>query len=136
VSGENVEVVRHVMALDEQARESGLGPDTDLVAPDVEIDMSHRVFNPESYRGIEGWARLNDELCEVWDEWRVIPERFIEAGDRVVALVTIQARGRGSGVGLEGREWAEIWTLRDGQVTRVALGLERRDALKAVGLDE
>jgi hypothetical protein len=132
----NVEVVRQVLALAEQAREGGVRPkDTDLVAPDAEIDMSRRVFNPDTYRGMDGWVRLNEELREVWDEWRVIPERFVEAGDRVVVFVTIHARGRGSGVALRGRESAEIWTLHDGQVTRVEIGLDPREALKAVGLE-
>jgi ketosteroid isomerase-like protein len=137
VSKYNVEVVRRVLALAERARASGVLPqDTDLVAPDAEIDMSRRVFNPDTYRGLDGWVRLNDELREVWDEWRVIPERFIEAGDRVVVFVTIRARGRGSGVALEVTESAEIWTLRDGQVTRVEIGLDPQEALKAVGLEE
>ena len=121
----------------EQARENGLRPeDTDLIGPDAELDISRRVFNPGTYRGMDGWARLNDEIREVWDEWRIIPERFIESGDRVVVLVRIHARGRGSGVALESLESAEIWTLCDGQVTRVEIGVEPQEALKAVGLEE
>jgi ketosteroid isomerase-like protein len=134
VSKQNVEVVRQVMALGEQVRESGVRPETDLVAPDAEIDMSSRVFNPDTYRGMDGWVRLYDELREVWEEWRVIPERFIEAGDRVVVLATAHARGRGNGVEVELRS-AAIWTLRDGQVTRVEMGLDPREALKAVSLE-
>jgi ketosteroid isomerase-like protein len=137
VSKRNVDVVRQVMALAERARESGVRPhDTDLVAPDAEIDMSRRVFNPGTYRGMDGWVRLSDELREVWDEWRVIPERFVEAGNRVVVFITVHARGRGSGVELEVREAAEIWTLREGKVTRVEIGLDPQEALKAVGLED
>ena len=135
MSKHNVEVVREVMALGDQARESGVLPETDLVAPDAEIDMSRRVFNPDTYRGMEGWVRLNDELREVWEEWRVIPERFIEAGDRVVVFATVHARGRGSGVAVELRESSAIWTLRNGQVTRVEIGVDPQEALKIVGLE-
>jgi hypothetical protein len=39
-------------------------------------------------------------------------------------------------VELEARTSATIWTLRDGQVTRVEIGLDRDEALKAVGLEE
>jgi ketosteroid isomerase-like protein len=136
VSRENVEVVRQLMAIGEQARASGLRPPhTDLVTPDAEIDMSRRVFNPEIYRGFEGWARLNAELREVWAEWRVIPERFVDVGDRVISIETIRGRGQGSGVEIEGR-YASIWTLVNGRVTHVEIGLDPEEALKAVGVEE
>jgi ketosteroid isomerase-like protein len=136
VSQENMEIVRQLMALEERVRESGMPPQhTDLVTPDAEIDMSRRVFNPEVYRGFEGWARLNDELREVWDEWRITPERYVEVGDRVVVIACAHARGRGSGVELEIR-YSLIWTLRDGRVTRVEMYSDPDEALKAVGLEE
>ena len=136
MSQESVEIVQQVMALATQARESGSRPPhTDLVAPDAEIDMSRRVFNPATYHSIDGWMRLNDELREVWQQWRVAPERYIDAGSRVVVLVTIHGRGRGSGVEIE-RRYASIWTLLDGRVTRVEVGLDPDEALKAVGLEE
>ena len=136
MSQQNVEIVRQLMALDEQAREAGLPfPDTDLVAPDAEIDMSRRVFNPAIFRGREGWTRLNDELREVWKEWRVTPERFLDAGDRVVVIATYHGRGRGSDVEVERRS-AAIWTLLDGRVMRVEIALDPQEALKAVGLEE
>ena len=55
--------------------------------------------------------------------------------NEVVVLETIHARGRGSGVELESQRSATIWTLRDGRVTRVQVGLDPREALKAVGLE-
>jgi len=131
-----VEGVRQLMALGERARESGMPPPhTDLVIPDAEIDMSRRVFNPEIYRGFEGWARLNRELREVWAEWRVTAERLIDVGDRVISIETIRGRGRGSGAETEGR-FASIWTLQDGRVTRVEIGLDVEEALRAVGLEQ
>ena len=136
MSAENVEIVRAFMALWERARESGEPPThTDLVAPDFEVDMSRRVFNPAVYRGIDGLARLNEEIRDVWEEFRSVPEQFIDAGDRVVVTATSHARGRGSGVELETRS-ATICTLRDGQVTRVEGALDTDEALKAVGLEE
>jgi ketosteroid isomerase-like protein len=135
MSQQNVEIVRELMAVRERARESGEPPArADLLAPDFEIDMSRRVFNPAVYRGIDGLMRLNNEIHDVWEEFRAVPEQFIDAGDRVVVLETIHARGRGSGVELETRTYATIWTLRDGQVTRVQVGVDPNEALKAVGL--
>ena len=135
MSEENVEIVRKLMALGERVREGGELPDTGLLAPDFEIDMSRRVFNPAVYHGIDGLRRLNEEIRDVWKEFRVVPEQFIDAGDRVVVLETIHARGRGSGVELDTRTTATIWTLRNGQATRVQIGFDPQEALKAVGLE-
>ena len=137
MSQENVEIVRELMALRERWRESGEPPTrADLLAPDFEIDMSRRVFNPAVYHGIAGLRRLNDEIRDVWEEFRVVPEQFIDAGDRVVVLETSHARGRGSGVELETRTYATIWTLVDGQVTRVEVGVDPDEALKGVSPEE
>jgi ketosteroid isomerase-like protein len=135
VSQENVEVVRRLIALGQRARESGVTPHTDLVTPDAEIDLSRRVFNPATYRGFEGWARLNDELREVWAEWETVPERIFGVGDdQVVSIESVRGRGRGSGLETGGR-YASIWTLASGRVTRVEVGLDPDEALKAVGLE-
>lgn len=132
-----MQVVRDVMALRDRLGESGEDPSpSELIAPDAEIDMSRRVFNPARYHGIDGWGRLIAEIREVWEEFRVSPEQFIDAGDRVVVIETIHARGRGSGVVLDGRRSAAIWTLRDKQVTRVQIGFDPQEALQAVGLAE
>jgi ketosteroid isomerase-like protein len=136
MSEQNVEIVRQLIALGEQARDSGLtSPPMDLVAPDMEIDLSRRVFNPETYRGFDGLVRLNDELREVWAEWQVTPERIVAVGDRVVSIETVRGRGRGSGLEIEAR-YASIWTFVNGRVTRVEIGFDPDEALKAVGLQE
>jgi ketosteroid isomerase-like protein len=136
VSQENVEIVRRLIALGEQAREGGLtSPPLDLVAPDMEIDLSRRVFNPETYRGFDGWLRLNDQLREVWAEWKATLERIVAVDDRVVSIQTVRGWGRGSGLETEAR-YGSIWTLVDGRVTRVGMGFDPEEALNAVGLEE
>ena len=136
MSEQNVEIVRQLIALGEQARGGGLASlPMDLVTPDMEIDLSRRVFNPETYRGLDGWIRLNDELREVWTEWHVTPERIVAVGDRVVSIEAVRGRGRGSGLETEAR-YASIWTFANGRVTRVEIGFQPDEALKAVGLEQ
>jgi ketosteroid isomerase-like protein len=83
-------------------------------------------------RGREGLKRWISTTREIWDEWRFEPERFLSAGDRVVVLVRVLARGAISGVRLD-RETAHIWTLEDGRVTRCEVYLDRSEALEAAG---
>jgi ketosteroid isomerase-like protein len=143
MSQENVEIVREVMALVDSACNGDLSQSLDdlsqrlanLVATDAQIDMSRRVFNPDVYRGQAGLRRLLQEIREVWDEFRVTPERFVDAGDRVVVIETIRGRGRTSSVPVESRS-ASIWTLRDGQIIHMQTRYEPQEALKAVGLRE
>lgn len=132
---EQVEIVRRLIDLGEEARETGtFTVPTDLVSLDVEFDLSRRVFNPEIYRGVEGWVTMTQQLREVWEEWHVMPERIVAAGERVVSIEKVRGRGRGSGLETEGL-YASIWTFTDGKVTRVEVGLDPAEALKAVGLE-
>jgi ketosteroid isomerase-like protein len=84
------------------------------------------------FRGREGLKRWVASTREIWDEWRFEPERFLDAGDQVVVLVRVVARGGSSGVSLD-RETAHLWTLRDRRVTRCEVFLDRSEALEAVG---
>lgn len=143
MSQQNVEIVREAMALADEARNAELsqpaldalvGQFTDLVATDAQFDMSERVFNPDVYTGEVGLRRLIREIREVWDEFRVTPERFVDAGDRVVVIEAIRGRGRTSNVPVESRS-ASIWTLRDGQIVHMKTSYDPREALEAVGLE-
>jgi ketosteroid isomerase-like protein len=136
MSQENVEVVRTVMALMERGERGERNLRLlDHFAPDVEIDMSRRTFNPDVYLGHDGLRRLSREVRDVWDVFVVTPERFIDAGERVVVVETRRGRGAGSGVEVEDRS-AVIWTIREGKVIRMETDLTPEEALEAAGLAE
>jgi len=86
----------------------------------------------QAFRGRTGLKRWIEGIREIWDEWRMETERFITAGDRVVVLIRIVARGDLSGVELD-RETAHIWSLADGRVTRCEVYFDRSEALAEVG---
>jgi ketosteroid isomerase-like protein len=85
------------------------------------------------FRGRDGLQRWVDTTREVWDEWRFELERLLDAGDRVVVLIRVVARGGSSGVGLD-RRTAHIWSIKDGRATRCEVYLDRSEALAAAGL--
>ena len=87
------------------------------------------------YRGHVGFGRWVEDWGSAWAEYSIEPEEFIDAGERVVAVVLMKATGLGSGVALE-RQDAIVWELRDGKIVRVDYYNNREQALEAVGLAE
>ena len=89
---------------------------------------------PEGAQVLRGRAGLKRWIAitkEIWDEWRLMAERFFVAGDQVVVLVRVIAQGHVSGVRLD-RETAHIWDIADGRVTRCEVFLDRSEALRTV----
>ncbi len=136
MSEENVEIVRRIY----DAVERG-DIDTVLALYDPEIEWvfgrsPFRIFfKHDTYRGHEGLRRMIGERYH--DAWREIEdeiEELIEAGDRVVSVVSSRGRGRASGVEVE-KLHAGVWTFRAGKVVRVEW-MDREKALKAAGLSE
>jgi len=86
----------------------------------------------EIFRGREGVRRWLATIDEVWGEWRFEPERFIDAGDRIVALVRVVARGGSSGVALD-RKTAHVWTSEMGERPAVrATWIARKPSRRSV----
>jgi ketosteroid isomerase-like protein len=85
--------------------------------------------------GREGMVGVVALLRETWTEFRFEPERFIDAGDRVVVFIRVVAEGGVSGVAIE-QETAHLWGVRDGRLSSIQILRDRSQALEAVGLSE
>jgi ketosteroid isomerase-like protein len=132
MSQENVQIVRSFY--DAWARDEFPGP-VELMDPEIEYVNPTGAVEPGIRRGREAFGRAVGRVFEGWETWDVEPEEFRAIGDQVAVVVRYQARGRGSGVEVEGRESA-LWTLRDGRVASYAWFHEPTDALEAAGLSE
>ena len=86
-------------------------------------------------RGRDGMTRLLGMFRETWTAFRFEPERFVDAGQRVVVFVRVAAEGGASGVVTE-RRTAHVWTVHDGRLSSVQIYRDRSQALEAVGLPE
>ena len=89
----------------------------------------------DSYHGHAGFLAYSERWLESWEEYRLIPEEFIEVGDRVVVVHRAVGRGKGSGIDVETRA-AHVWTIREGKVVRLEIFRAPADALEAAGLKE
>src|SRR5262245_32455615 len=116
----NLDVVRRAIEGLRESYASGEASPAllELSAPDIPLDASRRIFNPEVYDGHDGMRTLIREICDAWEGFTETTERLIPVGDRVVAIQRISARGRASMVDVEATG-AVVWTVSDGLVVRV-----------------
>jgi ketosteroid isomerase-like protein len=94
-----------------------------LVHPEVEIDMTARVMNPEVYRGHEGLWRYAADITELWEYGETEVQRRIERGDEVLEVQTTPMRARASGVEFA-RPIAQRYRFEDGRVLRLTMLLD------------
>jgi ketosteroid isomerase-like protein len=125
VSQPNVELVRSIYSLwstNESARHL-IDPDLEYVNPSYAVESGIR-----RSRGTLGNIR------DVYPDFRVEPERFVDAGEDVVVIGI--ARGT-SASGLEA-QWRQgyVWTVRDGKAIRFRWFNDPKEALEAAGLQE
>jgi ketosteroid isomerase-like protein len=125
MSQENLELVRAIYRLwseGESARH--------LIAPDLEyVNPSYAVES-----GTRRDRRTLGKVRDVYPDFRVEPERFVDAGEEIVVIGT--ARGT-SASGVEA-QWRQgyVWTVRDGRAVRFRWFSRPSEALEAVGLSE
>ena len=132
MSQENVEAVqRHVEAWNRRDLTTWL----DLLHSDAEIDWS-RARGP-----LKGVYRGHGELEGFWDEfWSTFEDVQLElhgvaeAASEVVFSNTAHMRGR-EGIEVTARS-TFVWTVENGEITRIRMFQEREEALEAAGLRE
>lgn len=128
----NVEVTRKLYEMFDRRDVSPAFPD--YATADIEVRVPQLYPDtPDVFRGrvgVEEWMAVVDE---VWSEWRFVPERHVEAGDKVIWFARLVAEARVSGVHLE-REVAHVWTFEGGRVAGIQAYLDPAEALEAAGL--
>jgi ketosteroid isomerase-like protein len=134
MSQENVEIVR---AAFEAFLEGDQEKTAQLVDPALEFHGT--IGGLQEGQIAHGQSEIDQtfesEDLEAWEERRLEPEEFIDAGDDVVVLLHEYRRGKGSGVELE-TETAVVVTVSGGRVVRIQGYMDRDAALAAVGLSD
>jgi ketosteroid isomerase-like protein len=105
------------------------------LAADVEFKQPDELGGGQGvYHGRDGFARGVQELLDVFEDFRADPEDFLEAGAYIVAYVRLSGRARASGVPFDD-PYAHVVRFRGEQIDLWHAYSDRRDALKAVGLE-
>ena len=131
MSQENVEIVKRAVA----AFEQGLDAALPFYDPEVTWEEAEDEPDGETYQGHDGLRALLRKWLVPFDDLRVEPEEFIEAGEAVVMPYRFRGRERSSGRDITGPETWVFW-LRDGRIREVREYRHKGEALEALGLSE
>ena len=133
MSQENVEIVKRATEFLEYRDAHGM---MDLFDPNVELHGTVGGLEEDKIlRGLSEIIRaFETENEEVWDEHRIEPQGFIDAGDRVVVLQREYQRSK-SGAELV-IDTASILDLQDGRIVRIQGYMNPAEALEAAGMSE
>jgi ketosteroid isomerase-like protein len=132
VSAEAVEIVRRFWESTEGG-ESGLL--WDALHPEVEVRDFDLPDATEVYRGHDGFRRWVSIWLDAWEESSMGPGEYVDAGDKVLVVFAMKAKGKGSGVELE-RKDGIVFEVRDGRVARLDYYGNADQALEAAGLPQ
>ena len=130
MSAENVQIVRGLV---EAFNDRDLDAMAQVMEPGAELYPLRAQLEGKVYRGYDGLREMLADFDQDWDFVRMDAEEFREAGDQVVVLGRLRARGRTSGVDLD-VPMGFVWRLRDGKVAYARSFSEPADALRDAGL--
>jgi ketosteroid isomerase-like protein len=132
MSSSNVELIRSLT----QSWNESADPGLDAYHEDAEFDFGGWGFDfSGSFRGREVIGRMVGDVEQTWEEIKVEPVEFIDAGDKVVLSGRFLLRQRGTG--LQVRDSGScVYTLLDGKIARVELYRDHEQALQAAGVKQ
>jgi ketosteroid isomerase-like protein len=105
----------------------------DRLDPEAEWDW---LLSPKIFRGRDQLVQAVADWIQTMDDWRIEVQELIDGrGDRVLAILQVMARGKGSGVRVDQRSFTVI-TVRNGKIARIEEHAERPKGLEAAGLRE
>ncbi len=132
MSEENVNIMRQgYEAFNRGDIDAVLGimdPEIEWQEPDVE-----GLPAPGTHHGPEAVANnVFGSVEEHWDEFQVVAEEFLEAGERVIVLGHFRVRGKATGRSADA-PYAHVWTLRDGKVVHLRNYMDTATFLGSLG---
>jgi ketosteroid isomerase-like protein len=106
-----------------------------LVDPAIEWISPSDAIEPGPRHGHQGVRDAFAATAMAWDRPTHTAHEFVDAKDKVLAMVTFRGHGRGSGMEAERTEF-HVWTVRSGAIVRFQWFYRRQDALEALELPE
>ena len=106
-----------------------------LLHPDVEFHTYPDSPEAGVYRGVDEFIRYNQRLFAQFESVRIELDEVLPAGDKAAVISRQHAVPKGGQAAIV-VQVVEVWKIRDGLLAERRTFATRRDALKAVGLEE
>jgi len=108
---------------------------TEHFDPDIEWVLP-QLQSSDSRVGTEEILRFWEGLDETFDELRLDPQEFVDAGDQVAVRLRFYGRGKGSGIELDTEMYHQVTSFRDGTMVRIEYFTDWESARAGAGLRE
>jgi ketosteroid isomerase-like protein len=132
MASENVETLaRNYAALDQGKLESVLA----TIAPDFEIGARAVPEAPPDVKGPQALVAIIDQIRDIFGDARWEPLEFVDLGHRVLVRVRIAGTGGLMELPVD-QALGHLYTLRDGQITRLDIFRTWEEARAAAGLED
>ena len=102
-------------------------PEVDWILPARQ--SSDSCHGPDEVRRF--WDRIDDSM----EELELVPQEWVDAGDRVATRLRHHGRGRGSGLEIDAELYHQVVTFRDGTIVRIEYFASWDEALAAARAD-
>jgi ketosteroid isomerase-like protein len=103
----------------------------EVLAEDAEWHESEELPGADVYRGRETIRAFLTDFLASWERFHQTVEETREEGDRVLVMIHLEAKGRGSAAEVDAR-YAHLWTVSGGRGVRVDAFYDRDAALAAL----
>jgi uncharacterized protein len=102
----------------------------EALADDAEWHESEALPDTGVYRGKQAIRSFLTDFLASWERFNQTIEEVRQEGDRVLLMIHLEARGRGSAADVDAR-YAHLWTISEGRGIRVDAFYDRDDAVAA-----
>ena len=89
----------------------------ELAHPEIEVVPDPQLPGATRTRGLPAFRSWLDSFFETWASFEITPTEIRQAGDRVLVVAHVSARGKSTGIPVE-TETAHVLTMEDGLATR------------------
>lgn len=127
MSAENIEVVRTAYDAFEKGDLQHIG---DHLADEVEWETPASAPASRTVRGRDAVLGHIARLLQVWSEFSLGPDEYIDAGERVVVRGVQRSVGAG---GASQSRYLHVFTLRDGKIIRAKYIADTATTIRALG---
>ena len=103
--------------------------------PEIEVHDVPGLPDASIYHGHQGWLDQIEKFRDAFDEITYEPLEFIDAGDKVLGVISAKGVAKTGGLRAE-VTYAQVESWHDGKIAVIQYFASKDQALEAVGLSE